>query len=69
MGWPPRGSRARPAAKGDADAQAIRAGAPALTDQQLAYIRAQAEQACATNSNCTLVITQSSTGAVNVNVK
>ncbi|MEY2450410.1 MAG: hypothetical protein QOH79_3886 [Acidimicrobiaceae bacterium] len=56
------------AAKGDADAQAVRASAPALTPDQIAYIRAQAEQACATNPNCTLVITESS-GGVNVNVK
>jgi hypothetical protein len=56
------------AAKGDADAQAIRASAPALSAEQIAYIQAQAEQACATNQNCTLVITQGGTG-VNVNVK
>jgi regulator of protease activity HflC (stomatin/prohibitin superfamily) len=53
-------------AKGDADAQAARAAAPALTAEQLDYIRAQAEQACATNSNCTLIVTGGNTG-VNVN--
>lgn len=54
------------AAQGDADAQKIRASAPPLTADQLDYIRAQAEQACATNSNCTLIISNSGTG-VNVN--
>lgn len=56
------------AAQGDADAQKIRASAPPLTADQLDYIRAQAMQACATNQNCTLVITQGQTGT-NVNVK
>ena len=56
------------AAQGDADAQAIRAAAPALTADQIAYIRAQAMQACASNSNCTLIITDGGTG-VNVNTK
>ncbi len=54
------------AAKGDADAQNVRASAQPLTPEQLAYIEAQAEQACATNQNCTLVITQSG-GGVNIN--
>lgn len=56
------------AAQGDADAQAIRAAAPSPTPDQIAYIRAQAMQACASNSNCTLVITDGGTG-VNVNTK
>lgn len=53
-------------AKGDADAQAARASAPPLTQAQIDYIRAQAMQACASNPNCTLVITDGGSG-VNVN--
>lgn len=54
------------AAKGDADAQAVRASAPALTPEQIDYIRAQAMQKCAENGNCTLIITDGGAG-VNVN--
>ncbi|MDQ6649477.1 MAG: SPFH domain-containing protein [Actinomycetota bacterium] len=55
------------AAKGDADAQAARAAAPSLTQPQIDYIRAQAEQACATNNNCTLIV-DGTGGGTNVNV-
>lgn len=54
------------AAQGDADAQNTRAAAAPLTQEQLDYIRAQAEATCATNNNCTLIITNGGTG-VNVN--
>jgi regulator of protease activity HflC (stomatin/prohibitin superfamily) len=54
------------AAKGDADAQAARAAAPALSDAQISYIRAQAEQACASNPQCTLIVNGGGAG-VNVN--
>jgi len=53
------------AAQGEADAQRARASAPPLTADQIAYIRAQAMQACATNSNCTLVVTD---GGANTNI-
>jgi regulator of protease activity HflC (stomatin/prohibitin superfamily) len=52
------------AAKGDADAQRERANAPALTDAQLRYIEAQAQMACASNPNCTMIVG----GNPNVNV-
>jgi regulator of protease activity HflC (stomatin/prohibitin superfamily) len=44
------------AAQGDADAQALRAGAPPVPPAATAYIKAQAEAACASNPNCKLVI-------------
>lgn len=56
------------AAQGEADAQRARASAPPLTADQIDYIRAQAMQACATNSNCTLVISDGGAGNTNVNV-
>jgi regulator of protease activity HflC (stomatin/prohibitin superfamily) len=53
------------AAQGEADAQRARASAPPLTPEQVDYIRAQAMQACASNPNCTLVITD---GGSNTNI-
>jgi len=53
------------AAQGEADAQRARASAPPLTAEQVDYIRAQAMQACASNTNCTLVITD---GGANTNI-
>jgi regulator of protease activity HflC (stomatin/prohibitin superfamily) len=53
-------------AKADADAQAARAAAPPVPAANTDYIRAQAEQACAQNDHCTLIISSGSTG-VNVN--
>ena len=53
------------AAQGEADAQRARASAPPLTPEQVDYIRAQAMQACASNTNCTLVITD---GGANTNI-
>jgi regulator of protease activity HflC (stomatin/prohibitin superfamily) len=44
------------AANGDAESQRIRATAPPVPPQITAYIKAQAEQACAGNPNCKLVI-------------
>jgi hypothetical protein len=51
-------------AKGDADAQRERAAAPALSEAQLRYIEAQAQQACASNPHCTMIVG----GNPNVNV-
>ena len=53
------------AAQGEADSQRARASAPPLTAEQVDYIRAQAMQACASNTNCTLVITD---GGANTNI-
>jgi regulator of protease activity HflC (stomatin/prohibitin superfamily) len=44
------------AANGDAESQRIRAAAPPVPAPVSAYIKAQAEQACANNPNCKLVI-------------
>jgi regulator of protease activity HflC (stomatin/prohibitin superfamily) len=44
------------AASGDAEAQRIRASAPPPPPAATAYIKATAEQACAANPNCKLVI-------------
>jgi regulator of protease activity HflC (stomatin/prohibitin superfamily) len=44
------------AANGDAESQRIRAQAPPVPPAISAYIKAQAEQACASNTNCKLVI-------------
>lgn len=54
------------AAKGDADAQAARAAAPAVPPQATAYIKAQAEAACASNPNCKLVIIDGTNSSVQV---
>jgi regulator of protease activity HflC (stomatin/prohibitin superfamily) len=56
------------AAQGEADAQRARASAPSLTADQIDYIRAQAMQACASNANCTLVITDGGAAGTNINV-
>ena len=56
----------RAAAQGDADAQALRAGAPAVPPAATAYIKAQAEAACASNPNCKLVIVDGSNSSVQV---
>lgn len=53
-------------AEGERDAQNTRASANALTPDQIEYLKAQAMQACANNTNCTLVITDGGTG-VNIN--
>ena len=53
-------------AEGERDAQNTRASAQPLSPDQIEYLRAQAMQACANNSNCTLVITDGGAG-VNVN--
>lgn len=58
---------ARAAAEGDRDAQNTRASAKSLSQAQLDYLRAQALLKCAGNQNCTLVVTQSPSGAVNIN--
>ncbi len=58
------------AAKGDADAQNTRASAQPLTQAQIDYIQAQAQQACASNpvaGACTMIVTPGTSG-VNVNV-
>jgi regulator of protease activity HflC (stomatin/prohibitin superfamily) len=55
------------AADGDAKAQAARATAPAVPAQATAYIKAQAEAACANNPNCKLVIVDGNSGGVQVN--
>jgi regulator of protease activity HflC (stomatin/prohibitin superfamily) len=54
------------AAQGDADAQRIRAEAPAVPAAATAYIKAQAEAACANNPNCKLVIVEGSSSNVQV---
>lgn len=54
-------------AQGEKDAQDVRAQSAPLTQAQIDYIKAQALLACAQNSNCTLVVTDSQSGAVNVN--
>lgn len=56
----------RAAAQGDADAQALRANAPAVPAAATAYIKAQAEAACASNPNCKLVIVDGSNSNVQV---
>jgi regulator of protease activity HflC (stomatin/prohibitin superfamily) len=56
----------RAAAQGDADAQALRAGAPPVPAAATAYIKAQAEAACAANPNCKLVIVDGSNSTVQV---
>jgi len=48
------------AAQGDANAQRIRASAPAVPPQAVAYIKAQAEAACAQNPQCHLTIVEGS---------
>lgn len=55
------------AATGEKNAQDERAKSAPLTQAQIDYIKAQALLACAQNSNCTLVVTDSASGAVNVN--
>ena len=55
------------AAQGEKDAQDVRSQSAPLTEAQIEYIKAQALLACAQNTNCTLVITDSPGGAVNVN--
>lgn len=54
-------------AKGEKNAQDERAKSAPLTQAQIDYIKAQALLACAQNTNCTLVVTDSASGAVNVN--
>jgi regulator of protease activity HflC (stomatin/prohibitin superfamily) len=54
------------AAEGERDAQNTRAAAEALTAEQLEYLKVQAMQTCAANSNCTLIVTDGTSG-VNVN--
>lgn len=54
------------AAQGDADAQALRASAPAVPPQATAYIKAQAEAACAANPNCKLVIVDGANSSVQI---
>jgi regulator of protease activity HflC (stomatin/prohibitin superfamily) len=53
-------------AEGDAARQAALQGAPELSPAQLRYLEVQAEQSCATNPNCTLVVTP---GGTNINVQ
>jgi regulator of protease activity HflC (stomatin/prohibitin superfamily) len=53
-------------AEGDAARQAALQGAPELSAAQLRYLEVQAEQSCASNSNCTLVVTP---GGTNINVQ
>lgn len=54
------------AAQGDAEAQSLRASAPPVPPAATAYIKAQAEAACASNPNCKLVIVDGTSGSVQV---
>jgi hypothetical protein len=54
------------AAKGDAEAQAIRAAAPAVPPAATSYIEAQAMASCAANPNCKLTIVSGITPSVAV---
>ena len=51
------------AASGDAEAQRIRAAAPPVPAAATAYIKAVAEQACASNPSCRLIVVDGGTGA------
>lgn len=53
-------------AEGDAARQAALQAAPELSPAQLRYLEVQAEQSCASNPNCTLVVTP---GGTNINVQ
>ena len=54
------------AASGDAEAQRIRASAPPPPPGATAYIKATAEQACANNPNCRLVIVDGAATTVQI---
>ena len=54
------------AATGDAEAQRVRAAAPPVPPAATAYIKATAEQACASNPNCKLVIVDGTGATVQI---
>lgn len=54
-------------AQGEKDAQDKRAESKPLTQAQIDFIKAQALLACAQNTNCTLIVSDSSDTGVNVN--